>query len=89
MKMNIMLVFAGLTAVAMAGGCASHDSRASGDFASLAALGPATGSGRGDQDTYLLGAGDALGRAVFANYIAHVRANGEQVEAYAGGEPAR
>lgn len=36
---------------------------------------------------FCLGAGDALGYAIFVKYIAYVRANGGQPPYYAGAEP--
>ena len=58
----------------------------------LADLGPAegTGSGSTQRGGMCLGAGDALGQAIFANYITVVRAASPELDAvYASGETNR
>ena len=85
--MQVLGVIAVMTLI---GGCASHTSRSSNEFAALTMLRPLTDSDAGDQETYFLGAGDALGRAVFANYVAYVRENGAyDPQRYASGESLR
>lgn len=67
----------GLTAIAFGcGGCANQASmRAHQDYA-LTTLGPEMDpSGPQQPGVFRLGAGDALGQAIFANYIAVARSN--------------
>ena len=68
------------------GGCSSTQSTMRADEASLAMLGPNIDAAGPQQDGYFrLGAGDALGQAIFANYVAYIR-NDDAKWQYAGAE---
>ena len=53
------------------------------DTIALAILGPVQSQVQTQQSTFHLGAGDALGRDIFVNYVTYVRANPSQRPHYA------
>jgi hypothetical protein len=71
--------------VLCAGGCSSSQSTLQTNEPALAMVGPyIDAAGPQQPGIFRLGAGDALGQAIFANYVAYVRANNNTQ--YAGAE---
>ena len=86
MKRNALIVSCLAVVALAAGGCSSTQSTMRADEASLAMLGPdIDASGPQRDGIFRLGAGDALGQAIFANYVAYIR-NDDAKWQYAGAE---
>jgi hypothetical protein len=91
MKRNLILVLGLAIMSLLSNGCTSRPGAMAIDenAVALAVLGPAVNPIASEPGVFYLGAGDALGQAVFANYIAFVRANGPHADwLYASGEMA-
>ena len=72
--------------VATAGCSAPHGASMVQELPGLAELGPTLSADDGSSGAFRLGAGDALGYAIFVNSIAYARANGGRLPSYASAE---
>lgn len=85
MKRNaLVLAMPVLTAAALITGCSTTQGASIiDDTVALAMLGPDQSRNHTERSEFHLGAGDALGRDIFFNYVAFVRANPSRRPHYA------